>query len=872
MLFVLQNQWLCLNCQTQRALSGQLGDLSPPPSPSKIPAKSQPTPPSSPAITVSTTPSPPAPTVTASPTKPALIRTPSVTQAPADKSEHDSVTADHKRVVESAAVKQDKEPTIVESSQVVPQPNEVQTLHTACENTIVNLTSPEQTIRAALSPADFIMGDIADVKETDAKQYRRVEQTDTKSLSKVGGENEPEQHGLTENDSPSNDADVAEKHESTDNYPSEATVLDNNKPAIRQDQLQVTKTKLREINKAENGITLTVNNKNINQTCDYCPEVSSLSEILTKECSPELESLSNMQTSAETVPINDNGTEEDLVASPITVTEKETIGNTGNDSTNTLERFFTPEEPKYPFQEVSEKDEVKNKIVANSDSNAKHSFVHTTKHADSTKGQFLENEYAVEIKTRNMSSSENSFVHSLRIENNKIEGIYFDQAEEKQSGENLEQESIAQGKAHKRAKESQAHPAEIPECAYPAFPTPNEQISNLKTRHDILDEISHNACVKAVDISSCTFSVLTSSDQNTYINTVSANVSTIESVAKEAEALPQTQSVQCLSPKASAENEETLKNKVEHVRIEKTKHQDQARPSERELEKFSVGSNISNDTKYDRVEDKSYDYNPKSTVCQIAENCLTPQMIILTTSVEPSKQSASRTESIDDNQHSEKVGKTDKIEHDGIRSEMSSSSLTEAEKVLNLSKEETVKSNTVCVKTENKSVVKKNDSLSGVRDQEFPENGENSVPEDRKIKQQSAIQVVLSGQRTKESFFPAVDVKEDIQLKNLIKSNVQHSVPIAQNVDSCSSKPDGENEIPNTQSNSQNEFCTLDPVVEPSSLCPIASKLDRGKLSKEIQSSGTQDGTMPLIKLNDIEQPGKVTVHGARISSVLDVR
>ncbi|KAF5901453.1 protein piccolo isoform X5, partial [Clarias magur] len=111
-----EKEWLCLNCQTQRALSGQLGDMPPPPSPSKMPAKSQPTPPSSPARVVSTTSSPPASVVTASPTK-VLTRTPSVTQAPVDKSEHDSVTADAKRVVDSAAVKQDKELAVVESTQ-----------------------------------------------------------------------------------------------------------------------------------------------------------------------------------------------------------------------------------------------------------------------------------------------------------------------------------------------------------------------------------------------------------------------------------------------------------------------------------------------------------------------------------------------------------------------------------------------------------------------------------------------------------------------------------------------------------------------------------------------------------------------------------
>lgn len=886
--FVLQNEWLCLNCQTQRALSGQLGDLSPPPSPSKIPAKSQPTPPSSPARAVSTTPSPPAPTVTASATK-AVIQTPSVTQAPADKSEHDSVTADAKRVVESAAVKQDKEPAVVDHTQVVPEPNEEQTLDTTCENTTVNLTPNEQTIRAAVLPADFIQ---ADTKETDAKLYRRVEKSDPKAQSKMGGENVPEQHELVENESPSNYANVAENHESTDNYPSETTVLDN-KPEIRQDLLQVTKAKLKEINEAKNSITSTVNSENI-QACDNCPEVASLSKNPTKECSPELESLSNMQTSAETVPNNNNYSAEYLVSSPIIVTEKETLVNIGNISTNTLESSFIPEEIKYRFQVVSDKDKVKNKVVANSGSDAKHPFAHTSEHPDSTKVEFLENEYAVETKTGNMSPSENSLPHLLQteFENDKIKGIYFDQAEVKQSGEEFEQESIEQGKAHKSTHESQANPADMPECANPTFPTPNELIiSKLKTRHDILDEKSHNACVKAVDISSCTFSVLASSDQNTFKNTEGANVGTTES-ASEAEALPQSQVVEYSSSKAAVEfmfgkeNEETLKNKVEHVRIEKTKHQYQASPSERELEDFSVSDNISiiDKTKKENVltdeavEDKSYGYAHK---CQIAENCLASQMTALIRSVEASKQTASGTESIDNIRHSEK------LEHCDIRSKMPSSSFTEAEKVQNFSKEETMKFNTVSVKTENMCVVKNNDSLSALRDQQFPENEENVVPEDTKMKQtsdiassnapeDSAIQVVLSGQRTKDYFFPAIDVKEDIQLQNFIKSNVQESVPITQKVDSFSSKPDKENEIPNTKSISENVLCTLNPVVDPSSPCPVASKLDKDKLSEEVQSPSTevknQDGTKPLIKPNNTETLAQVTVYGARTGSVLDIR
>ncbi|CAM4564294.1 unnamed protein product [Leuciscus chuanchicus] len=90
-----EKEWLCLNCQTQRALSGQLGDMPPPPSPSKLPAKHEPTPPSSPARAVSSTPSSPAPTAT--PAK-GLTRMPSITQALDDKSEPVSAKVDAKDV------------------------------------------------------------------------------------------------------------------------------------------------------------------------------------------------------------------------------------------------------------------------------------------------------------------------------------------------------------------------------------------------------------------------------------------------------------------------------------------------------------------------------------------------------------------------------------------------------------------------------------------------------------------------------------------------------------------------------------------------------------------------------------------------------
>ncbi|XP_057179570.1 protein piccolo isoform X3 [Triplophysa rosa] len=100
-----ENEWLCLNCQTQRALSGQLGDMPPPPSPSKLPAKHEPTPPSSPAHATSSTPSSSAPTATHAK---GLMRMPSITQASADKAEPVSAKVDAKDVKSTDAVKEVK--------------------------------------------------------------------------------------------------------------------------------------------------------------------------------------------------------------------------------------------------------------------------------------------------------------------------------------------------------------------------------------------------------------------------------------------------------------------------------------------------------------------------------------------------------------------------------------------------------------------------------------------------------------------------------------------------------------------------------------------------------------------------------------------
>ncbi|XP_064795447.1 protein piccolo isoform X1 [Oncorhynchus masou masou] len=76
-----EKEWLCLNCQTQRALSGQLGDTPPPPSPVKkqLPTPT-PTPPASPAKV------PDSPAAAASP----LTGSPSVTQVEAAAAKEDT--------------------------------------------------------------------------------------------------------------------------------------------------------------------------------------------------------------------------------------------------------------------------------------------------------------------------------------------------------------------------------------------------------------------------------------------------------------------------------------------------------------------------------------------------------------------------------------------------------------------------------------------------------------------------------------------------------------------------------------------------------------------------------------------------------------
>ncbi|XP_073803184.1 protein piccolo isoform X4 [Danio rerio] len=185
-----EKEWLCLNCQTQRALSGQLGDMPPPPSPSKLPAKHEPTPPSSPACATSSTPSSPAPT--AIPAK-GLTRMPSITQAPADKSEPVSAKTDAKEVKNTDAEQGVTAEPVPRSTQVVPEESKEQALGTLTENTEGVTSLPEHTVNEDAPPLHSDSDKRADVKGPDVEQAEALQQSEAPAEVQKAEESEPEQ-------------------------------------------------------------------------------------------------------------------------------------------------------------------------------------------------------------------------------------------------------------------------------------------------------------------------------------------------------------------------------------------------------------------------------------------------------------------------------------------------------------------------------------------------------------------------------------------------------------------------------------------------------------------------------------------------------
>ncbi|KAA0720887.1 Protein piccolo [Triplophysa tibetana] len=163
-----EKEWLCLNCQTQRALSGQLGDMQPPPSPTKLPAKREPTPPSSPAHAASSTLSSSSPTAT--PAK-GLMRMPSITQTSAHKAEPVSAKVDAKDVKSTDGVKE----VTADSMQVLPEGGAEHSPDTLIESTEGVSTLPEQTVMEDTSASHHVSEVTTNVKRERRESIEQIE-------------------------------------------------------------------------------------------------------------------------------------------------------------------------------------------------------------------------------------------------------------------------------------------------------------------------------------------------------------------------------------------------------------------------------------------------------------------------------------------------------------------------------------------------------------------------------------------------------------------------------------------------------------------------------------------------------------------------
>uniref|UniRef100_A0A8C1EK89 Protein piccolo n=1 Tax=Cyprinus carpio carpio TaxID=630221 RepID=A0A8C1EK89_CYPCA len=157
-----EKEWLCLNCQTQRALSGQLGDMPPTPSPSKLPAKHEPTPPSSPARAASFTHSSPAPTAT------------QIVKEDAPPSPH--VLKETADVEQAEIVEQTEDQTEVQNTEKS-EPEQCQVQKTEYANTFE--TEPERSKEAPI--IDNVIQTLL-VSEMEAISEKEIEPQSTETL------------------------------------------------------------------------------------------------------------------------------------------------------------------------------------------------------------------------------------------------------------------------------------------------------------------------------------------------------------------------------------------------------------------------------------------------------------------------------------------------------------------------------------------------------------------------------------------------------------------------------------------------------------------------------------------------------------------
>ncbi|KAL7828087.1 hypothetical protein AOLI_G00312390 [Acnodon oligacanthus] len=523
----------------------------PPPSPSKLPAKSQSTPPSSPAR-VTSAPSSPAPTAT--PAK-GLTRTPSVTQAPADKSELVSGTVDAKPLVESAAAKCDEAQAVLESTQVVPEASEERVLHNAPENTEGISAPPEQTVKVTTPPTDSVPGDMADVEEAGADQAGIVEQPEPPVEDQKGEISQQEQSQVVE---VSNDANIAEREsQNTEVTPvSEGADLTETSSSDIKSEIFSDRTHVTDIKPATDRET--------DQQASYQGSDEVLPpEYPAEESSAEPASAAYMQTSVGNKSDDKNIPVADEVATAKEVEEEETIAKESAVTTSSLEMPVEPERPIHPDEAVSCKDEVKNEIMPHKACEA-----------------------MAETETLSAQAPENP---------DSEEKVTIDEKYPPNVEKEIPQQSEDAHTSALSTKEAQAPLAETPESPAPASPAPAVLTESELTNKYDNSETGHNAYLTAGEVSSNTpDSVLGSTNSNPSKETEDVGPMT---EAKEAECVPQNQTDDSSACRVETESEDfgeygvnkeeedrTKKNEVENVQKDHSENQNQASLSKQKEE------------------------------------------------------------------------------------------------------------------------------------------------------------------------------------------------------------------------------------------------------------------------------------------------
>lgn len=868
---VLQKEWLCLNCQTQRALSGQLGDMPPPPSPSKLPAKSQPTPPSSPARAVSSTPSSPAPTATATPAK-GLKRTPSVTQAPEDKPELVSATADVKPLVESAEVKGSEAQAVLESTQVVPESSKEQTPHNAADN-IDSISSPAEQIVTA-PPPDSVPGETADVKEADTDQASIAEQTEPPAEDQREEKSEQVQYEGVE-------ADVSESS-----------------------------------NIANRNIKPTTD-RETNQEASQGSEEVSVPEHLANECSAEPASADSIQTS-----VGNQADDKNSLATPNEVGEKEIITEDSAVTTSTMEKSVEPEIPTHSDEAVSCKDEVENEVMPHIGGEAKAVTeplsAQAFENADSVKRAFVEENNLPNVEKDAVQQSKDalSTEEAQLLLSETPEGSTPASSAPAILTEHASVEIMTTGEVSGSANENlskETEDASVMDEVKEAELVPQiaeSSSSNTEAESEVVREPNAN---KEKEDGSLKDKLEMIKEENTENQP--------GPIGKKREAQTETPADNKLEFSEKAKEESIVSTKKETRQVAETteKHNSAARNNNDE----SAPDPTIPEPEITLDKDIKEKTISQAELAPLAQETAPRQDKALLENVQQvqqlSNETARKTDYLEYKQIPEKAERTDRdtetgksTEHlhdvadkkggkhetekgftDSLSQEKSeqmflSSAVSEAKYMENVSEEKAVKSDTDTVKTE--CVVEKDDSLSAISAQNVPKDSENSSHKDREIKQnpnpvskdvpeQFTIPTVPLDEKVGETPLHSFDGREDIISEKEVKISREQPVVLSEKVNSNAEmsskesdavkneqelKSDPEATKINLDAQKKSIFHTLDPAVDLAPPLPVASMQEINKSSVEAPSPDIQekaeDEPKPLIKPKELDELGEVTV------------